>query len=194
MTPSKKMRKLLMLVLFFVLFFGYVYLDNKKESSAEKEISKVASTTDTSFNTDKKICETLPVTEKQKGVAPSGTIDTEALSINSYSEASRITGTFKNTGGIQVYIWKGDIKIPSPLPENFSPAPISADFSDHGGELDYCPIGSGEGRYFSKIKKPLQKGTYTIGVYTYDNIYTDGGYQGNTPSLLIASGTLLVKN
>lgn len=194
---------IILIVIIIILVVGYSYLNSKNENRQVEEKYSTTNNVAPTFLTDiqysnkvsnKKICDNLPTTERQKGVAPSGTIDAEALTINSYSESSRITGTFKNTGGIQVYIWKGDIKIPSPLPENFSPTPVSVDFSDHGGELDYCPVGSGSGRYFSEIRKTLQKGLYTVGVYTYDNIYTDEGYQGNTPSLMIASGTLRILN
>ena len=115
------------------------------------------------------------------------------LSVPQYTNYARITGTFSHTGGLEVLVWEGDVNLLSPRPLPTKPNPISYDNGDHGGELEYCPRFSDQGRYFSEIRKPLKKGTYTVGVYTYDNIY-DNGYQGNTPSLLIASGTLRVLN
>ena len=82
--------------------------------------------------------------------------------------------------------------LPLSWSDTFSPKYIWYDGSDHGGGVWYCPVGSASGRYSDTIDIPLQEGDYTVGVYTYGGIYTDAGYQGNTPGTLIASGILKV--
>jgi len=121
-------------------------------------------------------------------VAPKGTIDDGSLIAQSISPT--ISGTFSNAGALEVLIWKGKLVLPTKL--IFDQKPIWRDFPDHGGTLQQCPISSASGRYSDDVTIPLQEGEYTVGVYTYDTVYTDVGYQGDTPLILIATGILKV--
>ncbi len=125
----------------------------------------------------------------------SGILD--ASSLNTGSAYPVITGTYSGKGGVSVFIYKGKQSLPF-TDKNNSPKPVKGSSSDHGGlvatngntfsyDLGYCN------------KNPdycttdlLSAGTYTVGVYSYNNIYNPD-YRGNTNPILIASGTLVVK-
>ncbi len=132
-------------------------------------------------------CTNLPNTSYKEGVATTATIDKSSLV--STSESTAIYGTYSNThgyGGISVRIWEGRLTLPT------TQESIYYDGTDHGGGVEFCPIGSSSGIYFNKIWKPLKEGDYTVGIYSYSNIYTDGGYQGNTTPILLATDFLKV--
>lgn len=136
-----------------------------------------------------KPCDSLPNIPFYKGVAPTATIDEGSLIVGSESPA--IYGTFSNASGISVVMWKGIITL-SPILSDTLNENIYQDAGDHGGGLWTCPIGSASGRYFDKIWIPLQEGDYTVGVYTRNSVYTSKGFQGYTPSILLATGILKV--
>jgi len=138
-----------------------------------------------------KPCDSLPNVPFYKGVAPTATIDEGSLIVRSESPA--IYGTFSNASGISIVMWKGVITLSPILSDTPSEIKsIYSDAGDHGGGLWTCPIGSASGRYFDKIWIPLQEGDYTVGVYTRNSVYTSEGFQGYTPSILLATGILKV--
>lgn len=131
-------------------------------------------------------CKNLDYTPFREGVAPTGTIDQIALI--SESKYQTISGTLSNNlnGGINVQIWKGKLSLPT------TQESIYYEGSDHGGGLLTCFNGS-SGIYYDKIFEPLlEEGDYTVGVFSYSNIYTNGGYQGNTTPILLATRFLKV--
>jgi len=138
----------------------------------------------------RKICENLPLITFNNLKASEATINMESLIVKTGSPLI-ISGTFSNASIIEVVIWNGEILIPLVLRDTFPSKPIWRDASDHGGQVDQCPIGSVTGRYFNYISTPLEEGVYTIGIYTYKNIYNPG-YQGNTQSELLKIGYLRV--
>jgi hypothetical protein len=168
----------IVLVLVIAGIYGYIFLARRAQTaSPTQQLSATA-------------CPNLPILPKKEGVAPAGTID--ASSLIAQSESPTISGTFSNAGVIEVVIWQGKMVLPSTLMDTNLKQAVWYDFSDHGGELSQCPIGSASGIYSDDVGVPLQEGNYTVGVYTYNTIYTSTGYQGDTTPTLLATGILQV--
>ncbi len=133
---------------------------------------------------------TLPTTPHKKVISPAATIDVDSLLLT--TESQTISGSFSNIAGgaISIKIWKGWIK----LPTTGSPSQQSIyyDSSDHGGEVELYSADSSSGRYSDKIWQLLPEGEYTVGIYTFNNIYTEEGYQGNTTPILLTTGFIKV--
>lgn len=119
------------------------------------------------------------------------TIDESSL-ISKSNTITPITGYFPISSGnkrpTSVYIWEGEYDLSSVNLTDIYNKIVWRDFSDHGGNLWVCS----SGRYLSDVNIPLKEGLYTVGVYHYDSIYTDKGYQGDTKSILLTSGILRV--
>jgi len=139
---------------------------------------------------DEKYCSSLPVTPRVKGAAPTGTIDASSLIAKSASPT--ISGTDTNAGALEVIIWKGKLVLPTTLPDAFMQTAVWQDSSDHGGQILGLPCGASD-RYSATVGIPLQEGEYTVGLYTHDLIYTEAGFHGYTPAILLATGILQVR-
>lgn len=142
------------------------------------------------FDLFKKDCDNLPnIPFFKDGVIPTATIDN--YSLISESEFPTIFGTYSNVRTVLIVVWKDKILLSPILSDTLVEAYYSA-FSDHGGTLASCPVGSKFGRYFNKSWKSFPNGTYTVGIYDQGQSIYNNGFQGNEPSKLLTSGTLNV--
>jgi hypothetical protein len=126
-----------------------------------------------------------PVSNNKSG---SATISKSSLTSN--SSTLTITGTCKNiSGALAISIVTSSTTLSSnKLPDS----PVYSEHSDHGGQLDSsCNLNSGT--FSTHYDNPkLQQGTYTVGMYTYTNTYTDAGYQGPADIQLLTTETLTI--
>ncbi len=117
---------------------------------------------------------------------PSATINQSSLTTGSATPV--ISGTYSNTGAMALAICAGNAS----LPINSLPNCVFVDHSDHGGSLQTTSTSATSGTFVDNYAPSLASGTYTVGVYTYQNIYTSAGYQGPSGITLLTTGTLTV--
>ena len=147
---------------------------------------------------DSSVLSRSPTSTNGKSNIPSAAIDSSTLTTS--STMPRISGSYANMtdNALEILILKGDVA----MPQNPDPTTLSGDvwddFSDHGGLLDMHQTSAAtttSGNWSDDITDKLKPGLYSVGIYTYSNIYNDGpdgGYMGDTPHTLIAIGTLRI--
>lgn len=112
------------------------------------------------------------------------------------SQTPVIVGGNSNGSGVGIVILSGNQTLPKEGYFDDLPNTVAVDYSDHGGGVE-TPYRSGVFKY--EILKPLKKGVYTIGAYSYGVIPTTpkaendyASFQMTLPKLIIGN-TLIVK-
>lgn len=122
---------------------------------------------------------------------PFATLDTASLSATSASQ--NIMGTCGNvSGNMAIIIVQGKTSLPFyTLPAYPGPA-VFKDYTDREGQFDAL-CRSTNGTFSTRYASPqLQKGIYTVGIYMFQNVYTEQGFTQNAGVKLLTSGTLTV--
>lgn len=125
----------------------------------------------------------------------SATLDQSSLVAT--TSTPTITGTFLHflkPHALEILVVKGEVNLPEVITLGEDPTIQSVwhDFTDHGGSMGKNPPGAASGMFVDYISKPLLDGTYTVGIYEYQNIYDDNSYEGDTPHKLLTQDTLRV--
>lgn len=174
-------------IIFFVgvlpVWTFYIGIQYERTYSAVSEVQNIIPAS--------KVAESL--FEKEMREKPVLTIvaGTDMLVTNSATPI--ILGTYNGDSAVGIVILKGKRTLPKKDYFSDLPDSVAVDYSDHGGGVNLSPTKPGSGTFTYGVSRPLEKGTYTIGVYVYHTIYTDSEFAGVSIPVLTAESGLVVQ-